>query len=281
MKKIIIQVILLIFALAPNVLAQQDTSTTTNTEQGQSQHSEIIYSPQSESVIFPANAAPQLLSPTGGYHFPRNQFTGNIWNPKMFNKKSFTRHNLEVIAGQEKYILYPNPEEITSDSIPSKNITIYVMEQMAPGNYCPLWSSFTGFNHQNIPSPGLIAAMAIGAMDKGANVLEIIFYGGDREFQAKSMGASGSGMASFIANGAKDVATALGGIAGITQITSKHPDKAFIHAIPYFYTPLNNEELQQARMMGWQQANAQKVMECNLLRQNPLYVNNLAIFGCK
>ncbi len=236
MKKICCILFVMCYMLYVTCSWAQSVDTSTSTQQGQS----LTYAPQSESTAFPSVVPPGLLSPAGGYFLDPRQFTGNIWDPRMFvySKRTFLRKELIEIAGNEEYILDPNPNNISTDYTASKNITVYVMESMpAPGKYYPLWPTFTGKNHKIAPTPGLLCAMLIASMDKGANVFLVMAYGGDKEFHATSIGASGSGTASWIANSAKEVFNTLAGTLGITGIKSKQPETGWFHGQPFRYSP--------------------------------------------
>ncbi len=270
MRATIFFVLLLLVFVA---IANADTSLDNQAEQQQQQS--MVYAPYTNTNITnhiqPLN--PGYLQPNGGYHFPRDKFSGNIWNPKMFifGKRIFTRDELVAQATGGQYKILP---EIGKHGPPVEEIAIYVMENLPPGKYDKKWGNITGITEDKFPTPGLIAFCAIKAMDNGANVILIVRAGGDRIFSAKTIGASGSSAGSFFVDSAKEFLGAFGAVAGFSQLESEHKDEGWIQFIPLFYQPC-------VSFKNYNQSQRIKAAECNLIKKNPVFADSLELFGCK
>ncbi len=262
------------FAQCNGRICTPDAEISSDATARQGQEQNLVYAPYSEARytnhIQPLNPG---YPDNYGNHLPRKQYSGNVWNPKNFVaiKRVFNRAELVRIAKEGDYDIYP--QKIPLVGKPVSKIAIYILEALPPGEYSQNWPAITGFTENKNPTQGLIARVAIEAMDHGANILWLLNAGGDREFTSDSVGTGASLSGSFFIDSAKELLGAMGAIAGFSRLKAKHKDEGWVQAIPIFYQPLTD-------VRPIKVSDEQKQAECSFLNQNPLFKNS-HLFGCK
>ncbi len=276
MKKLIpLSVLTFLLTMMGMVNAKTDLSTSNDVDQSQS----IIYAPSShsESTVFPYAINPGF-PPAYGYHFPKIGPPNNAINIRWLTrfKRIYTRAELKTMVAGKNFTV---SNEVIRSLPPTDKISIFVMEDLPTGQVLSL-------SHLDIVGKGdketTLAAGAVAglwAMSQGANVLLITRAGYDRYFQARSAGESGSAAGMFI-GGAKDVASAIGSVAGFTQLKSEHKGKSWVNGIALSWRPLPEEAKNQMLFQKNSVARAKLAEYCAWLKKHDSLFD-AALYGCE